>query len=90
MERTLPAVMYNSGVYHGAGPGFNMQPHKIDIDQDDLMEVYYSEIRRPGYVLQLGSRQHNASVKAEAALSATIKEREAHRHGTVDAKRPRH
>ena len=87
MERTRPAAMSNSGAYPGADPGSNMNEHKPDIDHEDLMEVYYSEIRRPGYVLQLGGRH---AAKAETSLGATIKEREDHHHATVDTKRPRH
>jgi len=64
-----------------------MQTKQTDIDRD-IMEVYNSEVHRPGYVLQLGSRQQN--LKVARSLTVSIRERDDHRHGVVEPKRPRH
>jgi hypothetical protein len=65
-----------------------MQAIETDIDRD-IMEVYYSEVRRPGYVLQLGGRQQLAKAEARP-LTATIRERDTNRHAVVEHRRPRH
>jgi hypothetical protein len=65
-----------------------MHPNKIDMDRD-LMEVYHSEVRRPGYVLQLGDR-HQAKAENQRPLTATIRERDTNRHAVVDHRRQGH
>lgn len=70
----------------------------IDMDRD-IQAVYCSEVRRPGYVLQ--GPMHGRSVLAPVApvaapatsprpLTVTLRERELHRHGALENRRPGH
>jgi hypothetical protein len=62
----------------------------------DIFEVYTSEIRRPGYVLQGPMHRRSVLTPIEARpdtarpLTATIRERESHRHVNMERTRPRH
>lgn len=54
----------------------------------DIRDVYTAEVKRPGYVLQGGVRHWHWP--DPAVTTATIPERELHRHAVVEHRRPRH